>query len=147
MKIVPLDKSYLSKVVALEQKCFSDPWTKEMFEHELESALAVYFAALDGEDVVGYAGMWKVLDEGHITNIAVSPCHRQKGIGTLLLKRLADEAKSLGILLLMLEVRKSNEAAKRLYSANGFVPVGVRKEYYSDNHEDAILMNFTIGEE
>jgi ribosomal-protein-alanine N-acetyltransferase len=131
----------------LEGECFSDPWTKAMFESEVGSPFTVYFVALAGDEVAGYAGMWKILDEGHITNIAVSPRYRRKGLGSLLLNKLIEIAEENKIKVLMLEVRKSNEAAIGLYVKKGFEQVGLRRNYYADNNEDAVLMNFTIRKE
>ena len=117
-----------------------------MFESEVGSPFTVYFVALAGDEVAGYAGMWKILDEGHITNIAVSPRYRRKGLGSLLLNKLIEIAEENKIKVLMLEVRKSNEAAIGLY-VKGFEQVGLRRNYYADNNEDAVLMNFTIRKE
>lgn len=144
MKIIPFEQSHIDSVTELEKDCFTIPWTEEMLVAELKSNLAHYFVAEDDGEIIGYAGMWKILDEGHITNIAVSPKYRRKGVGQMLLDRLMDFSNEFKLSKLMLEVRKSNDAARLLYSKNGFVKVGVRKKYYADNDEDAILMNLTL---
>ncbi len=144
MNITPFDFKHLNDIADLEKQCFSLPWTREMFEGELMSSIAEYFVAEYDGRAVGYAGMWKILDEGHITNIAVSPYYRRKKIGQALLDSLVSRANQKGIKKLLLEVRKSNEAAISLYSKNGFQSVGLRKGYYSDNNEDAVLMNLIL---
>ena len=90
--------------------------------------------------VVGYVGMWVILDEGHITNLAVDPAYRRKGIGRALLEHLITEGKKRGVRFLTLEVRSSNLVAQQLYRKLGFYEAGVRPGYYQDNQEDAIIM-------
>ena len=114
-----------------------------MFVQEAENPFAHYFVAQQKEELIGYAGMWKVLNEGHITNIAVTPAYRRTGVGRQLLNTLIEEAVKLEIKVLMLEVRKSNKAAIDLYSSAGFVISGCRKGYYPDS-EDAILMDLVL---
>ena len=146
MEIIPFNKTHLDEIAALEKECFVLPWSREMFEEELKSNLANYFIAVDNDRLVGYAGMWKILDEGHITNIAVAADHRRAGVGQALLDRLMRVADTLEISTLLLEVRASNTAAHRFYAKNGFVDVGRRKGYYSDNGEDAVLMTLQRNE-
>jgi ribosomal-protein-alanine N-acetyltransferase len=143
LKIVPFNASHLQEIAALERECFSIPWSASMFEEELKSTLAHYFVALQDGEVIGYAGMWKILDEGHITNIAVSPRCRTRGIGGKLLETLISLAAQFQLSVLLLEVRESNAAARSLYAKRGFVQTGLRKGYYHDNHENAVLMTLT----
>ncbi|OQB13840.1 MAG: Acetyltransferase YpeA [Firmicutes bacterium ADurb.Bin193] len=145
MKIVRFEKSHIDDIIKLEKQCFTAPWTKGMFEDELKNSMAHYFIAIEDEKVVGYAGMWCVADEGHITNIAVSPDYRRRRIGTALLQRLVRTANELGLSVIMLEVRRSNISAISLYKNAGFEVVGLRKGYYQNNNEDAVLMNLTKG--
>ena len=141
IRIEPLKSEYIDGLLAVEQLCFATPWTRETFIYELESnTLARYYVALEGETVVGYGGMWSVVNEGHITNIAVHPLHRRKGIGQTILNALLLYAIGAGLTDVTLEVRVSNEAARALYEHNGFAVEGRRKEYYSDNKEDALIM-------
>jgi ribosomal-protein-alanine N-acetyltransferase len=148
MQIVKLEKKHLDKIAALEKECFAIPWSKKSFEDELKNKLAIYFAAVDNDEVIGYMGMWHVVNEGHITNVAVSPKHRKKHIASTLLETAIAEAKKLNMLGLTLEVRKSNTPALSLYKKFGFKPEGIRKEYYEDNREDAIIMwKYLIPEE
>ena len=141
ISIVPFSENHLDSVASLEKLCFSLPWSKEMFADELRSNIAHYLVAIDDkENIVGYVGMWKILDEGHITNVAVSPNYRRQGIGEKLICELINNAKRLELVMLTLEVRKSNIAAQSLYSKYSFKEVGVRKRYYSDTNEDALIM-------
>lgn len=131
----------IEQIMVIEQLSFKIPWTRESFISELNTnRLAVYIVAkLDGK-VVGYAGMWKVLDEGHITNIAVHPKLRHKKIATKMIEILINIAKKNNITKLTLEVRKSNILAQHLYENFGFEALGSRKKYYADNQEDALIM-------
>jgi [ribosomal protein S18]-alanine N-acetyltransferase len=131
----------IDMVVAVEQQAFPVPWSRAAFENELEeNELAYYLVAeLDGV-VVGYCGMWLILDEAHLTNVAVLSEHRGKGIGHSLLNTLIGCAKIKGATCMTLEVRKSNAGAQRLYSRMGFVPRGLRRQYYTDTQEDALIM-------
>jgi ribosomal-protein-alanine N-acetyltransferase len=126
--------------VEVEIKSFEIPWSKESFENELKNNLALYLVAKVEEKAVGYIGVWKIFDEGHITNVAVHPDFRGNGIGKALISELLYLCKKDGILSFTLEVRESNIGAQKLYKSFGFVEAGKRKAYYSDNNEDAIIM-------
>lgn len=138
--ITRLEDRHLSQAAELERLCFTQPWS--------ESSLAILtrqngvgIAALtDGGKLVGYCGMLTVLDEGQITNVAVHPEFRRTGIGSALLNRLFEEAKTLGVTQISLEVRESNVAAKELYLRHGFSVAGVRKRFYSHPTEDGLVM-------
>ncbi len=125
----------------IEEKCFILPWSKLSFLHELlDNERAYYYVAVRDQQILGYIGMWIVLDEGHITNLAVHPSYRRQGVGRALLKNLAFEGKKMGLNYLTLEVRISNLSAQILYKEVGFVEAGVRPGYYQDNREDALIM-------
>ena len=127
-------------VHAIEAATFSKPWTREDFVKEMtQNACARHLVAECGGEIVGFAGAWIVLDEAHVTNIAVRSDHRGKGIGKQLTKALVQYAANLGVNYMTLEVRRSNTVAQNLYQALGFEYVGVRKRYYEDNGEDAFL--------
>ena len=146
-KIEVRDMRYedLDEVMKIENQCFSVPWTRDSMEGELFSLMKYYYVALVDGKIAGYGGMWHVVTEGHITNIAVSPEHRRQGIGSAIVERLMQTAKEKEMLGVTLEVRVSNEAAKNLYEKQGFVVTGQRKKYYTDNNEDAYLMwNYLI---
>lgn len=143
--IEPMRMEHLDEVCSIENDCFPIPWSRESFRQELEdNKIAIYIIAKDrteyGEKIVGYAGMWHVVTEGHITNIAVSPEFRRRGAGDALLRHLIALAQEKHMLGLTLEVRMGNESAMRLYGAHGFKAEGIRKNYYADSHEDAVVM-------
>lgn len=141
IKIVNTNINHLDDIIEIEKLSFSIPWSRNAFLEELQNnRFAVYISAMANEKVVGYAGMWKIIDEGHITNIAVHPEYRRMGIGKKLLEELINISKKSGITRITLEVRKSNTVAQSLYIKYGFKPAGIRKEYYADNGEDAIIM-------
>lgn len=127
-------------VYAVETASFSKPWTREDFVREMTvNVCARYLVAEENGRIAGFAGAWIVLDEAHVTNIAVLPEYRKRGIGKALTESLMQYAANLGVVYATLEVRRSNEAAKRMYRAAGFEYVGVRKRYYEDNGEDALI--------
>lgn len=125
----------------LEAATFARPWTLKDFRYEMqENPVARYLVAEQDGRMLGFAGVHIILDEGHITNIAVAEAARGRGIGKALTKALMQYASNLGVDYLTLEVRAGNEKAIGLYKSLGFVKVGVRARYYEDNHEDAWLM-------
>lgn len=134
------EKKHLAQLENLEKLCFSMPWTREQLESQLPDAQHVFLVAVDGESVLGYVGMMFVLDEGYISNVAVSPEARRCGIGDALIAELLLRAEKKALSFVTLEVRESNEAAIRLYQKHGFQKVGLRKKYYDLPKEDAILM-------
>lgn len=139
-QIVPMDRSHLEQIAALEQVCFSDPWSRMALEEELYNPHASFIVAEDENAVVmGYAGLHAVLDEGYIANIAVSPQHRRLGIASALIETYCRFAAA-HLAFLTLEVRASNAAAIALYTRHDFVQSGRRKNYYDNPKEDAILM-------
>lgn len=127
-------------VFEVEKNCFEHHWSKDAFSKELKNDVARYLVAkIDGK-VVGYVGIWFVMDEGHITNVAVHSDYRGKKIGDELVKELVKLCKESNIASMTLEVRVSNIVAQKLYKKYGFKLAGIRKEYYSDNKEDAMIM-------
>lgn len=136
-----MDISDIDGVVSVEEQTFSVPWSRAAFEAELsENTLAHYLVAEVDGAVVGYCGMWIILDEAHLTNVAVLPGYRGRGIGNGLLMTLIELAKYKGATCMTLEVRKSNSGAQRLYRRLGFMPRGLRRQYYTDTKEDAVIM-------
>jgi ribosomal-protein-alanine N-acetyltransferase len=135
----------LEAVLLLENSCFSVPWSKESFYKELtENTLAHYTVIEIDNKIVGYGGTWDIMDEGHITNIAVDPNFRQRGLGFELVKVMVDQAVKRKLNVMTLEVRKSNTPAIKLYEKLGFIIAGIRPKYYSDNQEDALIMWVTL---
>jgi len=139
--VEPMSVDDIPAVHEIERASFTAPWPTYAFRQELEAnRLARYVVARDGEGVVGYAGLWLMVDEAHITTFAVAPDRRRQGVGEHLLLELLRIAESVGAAVATLEVRVSNLPARRLYEKYGFRPVGVRPRYYTDNNEDALIM-------
>lgn len=141
LTIRPMEEGDSEAVSRLFAVCFSDPWSKESIEQNLQDAASRNLVAVQGEEILGYIGILAVLDEADITNVAVSPKCRRQGIGQKLLTQLLVSCREEGIRHIFLEVRRSNEAALGLYRRAGFQEIGVRKAYYSNPKEDAILMS------
>ena len=130
----------LDLLAALEKRCFSIPWSRDMIADELSNERALYLVAeLEGK-LLGYAGSWVIFDEGHITNVAVDPQARKQGVGRHLLGALLEGLAGAGVTAATLEVRRGNTAAISLYKSYGFTVEGVRRGYYQDNNEDALVM-------
>jgi len=131
----------IDAVQEVERSSFPVPWPANAFRHELtQNRNARYVVARSGDGIVGYAGLWLMVDEAHITTFAVHPDHRRLRIGERLLQRLFEIAVAMSAEWLTLEVRASNLPAQRLYEKYGFRRAGVRRRYYSDNNEDALIM-------
>ena len=132
----------LDVVLAIEQESFSNPWTKDMYLAELghEGISYCYVIRSAAGDVVGFCSFWRVLEELHINNLAVTPAARGRGAGTTLLRHVLREGARLGAHRATLEVRRSNDAAQRLYARLGFSVAGVRRAYYSNPIEDALVL-------
>ncbi|MDA1001438.1 MAG: ribosomal protein S18-alanine N-acetyltransferase [bacterium] len=147
-RIRPMIPDDLGQVLVIERASFSLAWSESAFRRELDiipnSYLSVAEGAVDGGDgtpvVLGYTCWWHVVDECHITNFAVAPFARRGGVGDFLLKGLLEEARRLGVRRATLEVRMGNEAGIALYTRNGFTSIAIRKQYYPDNREDALVM-------
>lgn len=128
-------------VAAIEAATFPTPWSEDAFRKEItDNPVARYLVAEKDGAVIGFAGAWIILDESHITNIAILAEHRGNGYGRALTAALMQYLSNLGAAYATLEVRKSNVTAQNLYKSLGYVSVGVRKRYYEDNGEDALLM-------
>ena len=140
--IVPMRRAHIRKIMPIEQQVYPRPWTAQVFIEELEQARVGkrhYLVGTIGDELVGYGGLLYVENDAHVTNIAVHPMWRSRGIATELLLDLAWEANRRGCEAMTLEVRHTNVAAQQLYRRFGFVPAGVRKKYY-ENRDDAIVM-------
>lgn len=128
-------------VWAVESKVFNNPWSRSAFVDEItDNDLAHYLVLEDQGMIAGYAGMWIVVDEAHVTNIALLPDYRSQGLGEKLVRELMKTARERYAVMMTLEVRPSNTVAQSLYSKLGFLPQGIRRAYYSDNQEDALIM-------
>ena len=135
-----MTKQDISACEAIERACFSSPWSFAELSKLCENPLACYYTAAEDGEVVGYGGMYCVLDEGSINNIGVLPQYRRRGAAGALLDALIDSGCKLGLSRLTLEVRESNTAAISLYRSRGFSEVGLRKKFYSNPREDGIIM-------
>lgn len=132
----------VAQVEAIEQEIFSVPWSEKSFIDACETKENVYIVCKDNGKVLGYCGMWTVLGEGNITNMAVAKEYRRQGIAKLLMsemERISIEEN--GVYVFFLEVRQSNENAKKLYEKMGYKPIGTRKRFYEKPVEDAIVMS------
>ena len=139
--IVAMRRRYLRSVLNIETQVYPRPWTMSLFLSELGlRGTRAYFVAKVGRDVVGYAGLMVTVDEGHVTTIAVDPAWHRHQIGTRLLLAVTHEALAREVNALTLEVRVSNTAAQAMYRSFGFESVGVRKGYYAETNEDALVM-------
>lgn len=140
MKIVPMEDKHVPQVAGLEKICFSDPWSERSVASELLNSLSLWLVAVEGDTVTGYIGSQTVEGETDMMNVAVHPDHRRQGIGEKLILALVEALKEKGSHSLTLEVRASNEPAKRLYEKLGFSQVGLRKNYYRNPKEDACIL-------
>jgi len=131
----------IPSIVAIEEVSFSNPWRAESFLSELNNnRVARYYCLEINERVVGYMGVWLIINEAHITNVAIWPGCRGQGWGEYLMRHVMRELKKIGLMSITLEVRVSNTIAQNLYTKLGFKAAGIRRKYYSDNKEDAIIM-------
>ena len=152
LRVDPMGVDDLDQVLAIERASFPHPWSRQAFLYELrENRVARLWVARATEEagtpVVGYLCLWVIADEVHITNFAVHPAYRRRGIGRRLMGTLLDLYRQEGATRAALEVRPSNDQARRLYEAFGFRQVGFRKGYYFDTGEDAVLMEARLGPE
>jgi len=140
-RIMPLQLEHIDGVLEVDRLSFSIPWSRASFENEaVLNDFARYVVAVDRDKVIGYAGVWIIAGEGQITNIAVHPDFRGKGTACKMLEALIDICICESVSDMTLEVRKSNLAAINLYKKHGFVQEGIRKQFYADNKEDALIM-------
>lgn len=147
MEIRVMNKADIPEVLEIEHLSFSTPWTEGMFASELNNPKCRYFTAVERDSILGFAGVFMVLDEGYINNIAVAPQARCRGVGSLLMSTLIEYARSIELSFLTLEVRETNNSAISLYSSLGFIEVGKRRGYYEHPKEDAVLMTYRINPE
>lgn len=136
-----MNEKDIDQILEIEHASFTTPWSRESFENELRKNQYAHYTVLEDEEgVFGYCGMWIIIDEAHITNIALLPKYRGKKLGEALLKKVMEIARGKGAKTMTLEVRVSNDIAQSLYRKLGFQNGGIRKNYYTDDHEDALVM-------
>ena len=142
VRIVPMTADHLDDIALLEQICFSRPWSRRMLAEELANQCAAFLVALEPETnkVIGYAGLLVMADEGYITNVAVFPEYRRRGVAEQIIQVFCDFAQGNHLAFLTLEVRPGNAPAISLYNSFGFEEVGRRKNYYDLPREDALIL-------
>ncbi len=138
VRVLELDD--LSAIEAIEQRAYPTPWSRSMFASELAKPTSICLGAFEGEDLIGYVINSRYVDAWHIMNVAVEPDHQRRGVATRLLERLFELTRDDERRGYTLEVRVSNEAAIQLYETLGFDARGLRRGYYTDNREDALIM-------
>jgi len=136
----PLAEEHIAQILEIEKVSNGAPWSERSFRNELDHPNGIFLVAKEGGRVIAYAGEWFVVDEAHITTVAVAPENRRRGIGRQLTIALLDTAKERGMACSTLEVRAGNEAAIKLYEQLGYVSTATRRAYYPDNQEDALVM-------
>lgn len=146
IQIIDAAPEHVDGIAVIETECFSDPWPQETIACQLSGPNHLFLAAVDGNTVVGYVGLMYVLDEGYISNVAVTARYRRQSIADRLITELVARSRLLKLSFLTLEVRQGNEPAKALYAKHGFLPVGIRKNYYVKPKEDALLMTLYLKE-
>ena len=146
MTIEPMAERHLEAIAALERACFHEPWSVNALREELDNPNNLFLACVHGDVVAGYVGCQTVLDEGYITNVAVSPDCRRQGVAAALLAELRRRAEDKELSFITLEVRASNAPAIALYTGAGYVPVGTRRNFYTHPTEDALLMTCYLKE-
>ena len=139
ISVMAMEREHISGVAEIEKICFSEPWSEETVLDAFKAGTK-FFVATSGNLVVGYVGISCIIDEGYITNIAVLPEYRNKGIGTALLNRLFSLARDLELSFISLEVRESNSKAISIYDKLGFKNEGLRKNFYNNPRENALIM-------
>ena len=140
VKLEKMQREDVPRVMEIERQCFTTPWHESAYLTELVNRSAHYIVAKIGEQIVGYSGMWIIMDEAHITTVGVDPEYRGRKIGEQVLVAMLEEAQQRGAQRATLEVRESNDVAQNLYRKYGFVPAAIRRGYYSDNGENAVVM-------
>ncbi|MFW5698171.1 MAG: ribosomal protein S18-alanine N-acetyltransferase [Fimbriimonadaceae bacterium] len=140
LRIEELSKADIDQIVEIERKSHGSPWSRTSFENEMEHRHGIFLVAKDEGEIVGYGGLWLIVDEAHVINVVTHPDKRRAGTGQRLMEELLLRAKEEGAVCSTLEVRAGNEPAIKLYEKLGYVTGGRRKHYYPDNHEDALVM-------
>lgn len=140
IEIVKMTTEHMDDMCKIENECFDDPWNRGAFESELENDSSHWFVAICEGEIAGYIGFYSAADEADISNVAVKKSMRRRGIGAALMEYALSYADENGVCFMGLEVRVSNVSAIALYERFGFEKAGIRKRYYRNNGEDAIIM-------
>jgi ribosomal-protein-alanine N-acetyltransferase len=148
IQIVPLSREHLDQILTIERASFSDPWTRGMFESELDVEARGYArGAVRRRQLVGYLFAVIIPDEAHVGNVAVAPSERRRGVAQELLDQLIKDAREAGVRRVTLEVRANNHTARKFYYKNHFIDIAIRKNYYRSPVEDAIVMYRVLPED
>lgn len=139
--IRPMEPKDIAQVAEIEKSTFSIPWSADSFADACGTESNIYLVCVENDEVAGYCGLWTVLGEGNITNVAVSEKHRGKGYGRALMEELEKRGRQRQVTIFFLEVRQSNEIAKKLYESLGYQNIGTRKRFYENPVEDAVIMS------
>jgi len=140
LRFEPIQESHIPAILEIEKVVNSAPWSERSFKNELDHRHGIFLVGFLQGQVVAYGGVWLVVDEAHVTTIAVASDKRRQGIGQRLMAELLIKAKAVGMVCSTLEVRSSNEAAIKMYEKFGYHIAATRKGYYPDNKEDAVVM-------
>ena len=140
MNIVPMNEHHVPQIALLERECFADPWSQQSIASELHNPLSLWLVAQEEQTLLGYVGSQTCQDETDMMNIAVSPASRRQGVARALIEALVSALRQRGSKQLTLEVRASNGPARQLYESLGFLQVGLRKNYYRNPKEDALIL-------
>lgn len=140
LRFEALREEHIQKILEIESRTNGAPWSERAFRNELTHSDRIFLVGLAGGEIAAYGGVWLVIDEAHVTTLAVAESSRRQGIGEALMIQLLDQSKDAGMVCSTLEVRAGNEAALRLYEKLGYREVARRKGYYPDNKEDAVVM-------
>lgn len=144
-QLIPLAHEHLGQAAEIERLCFSDPWSEKMLAEHLANPCSLTLAAVgDTGRLLGYVGLLAVVDEGYITNVAVRPDCRRQGVASSLLQALEARGRARNLTFLTLEVRQSNAPARALYEKLGYLQAGLRRNYYENPREDAVIMTKTL---
>ena len=138
-----MKKEDIAEVFLIDQACFKHNWSSDSYQKEMDNILATYLVALDEDKIIGFSGYWLIVDEAHITNIAVLKAYRKKGVGQALLDRMREMSRDLGCDKMTLEVREDNYPAISFYEKNDFVTEGIRLDYYGKNSHALIMWRRT----
>ncbi|MBR4205825.1 MAG: ribosomal protein S18-alanine N-acetyltransferase [Clostridia bacterium] len=148
MNVEPIGEEYLRDVVAVENASFANPWSEQSFQNAFRSDLTTIYGAFGDDGILsGFACLFVIGEEAEILDIAAKPDQRRQGVGRALMLRMIEDCEKLGVKSVYLEVRVSNSAARSLYEKNGFIPQGIRRRYYTEPTEDAVVMKKTIKED
>ncbi len=140
LRFEPIQENHIPAILDIERVTNGAPWSERSFRNELDHVHGIFLTAFQDGQVIGFGGIWCVIDEAHITTVAIREDCRRQGIGEKLMVELLSRAKTKGMTCSTLEVRASNDAAVKLYEKIGFIETARRKGYYPDNREDAVVM-------